>query len=230
LPQFDPFGALTAAQRRELSRVASTRRFARGEKTWREQTPASTFMYVTHGSVKLVKHGFGGHDVILSIRGPGEILCSSAVCTHDDYCCEGIAVEDDTEVVSIPQQVLVGVLRQSDDALNAFLKTLGSPGRSLCQRLPDLLTCNVEQRVAVLFLRLADKRKIQLSDGRLRVPIPLSRQELADLCGTSVETLIRTMARFRDRGLVEDAAHGFILSSLQDLQEVTQTARRKERT
>jgi CRP-like cAMP-binding protein len=61
----------------------------------------------------------------------------------------------------------------------------------------------VERRVARVLLRLASASGERLDGGAVRITVPLSRQDIADMAGTVIETAIRTLSKFQKQGLVE---------------------------
>ena len=71
-----------------------------------------------------------------------------------------------------------------------------------------------------LFLKLAD-RMGRARDGAVFIPIALSRQELADLTGTTIETCIRLMSRWGKEGVVETDKEGFLLLDRAALEALT---------
>jgi CRP/FNR family transcriptional regulator len=79
------------------------------------------------------------------------------------------------------------------------------------QRVEDLSIFGVRQRIARFLIRLADWTGRQ-ERGRIVVPLALSRQELAALVGTTMETTIRVMSGLRQQGLVEPARRGVVLT------------------
>jgi CRP/FNR family transcriptional regulator len=89
---------------------------------------------------------------------------------------------------------------------------------SLNRRLADM-TGSVEYRTARLFATLAS-RLGQARDEGVFVPLPLSRREIADLVGTTVETAIRVMSRWHKEKLVETEAKGFRIHALEALHAI----------
>jgi CRP/FNR family transcriptional regulator len=77
-------------------------------------------------------------------------------------------------------------------------------------RIEHMATFGVRQRVVRLLIRLAEWIG-RAEGGHLVVPVALSRQEIADLCGTTLETAIRVMSLLRQRGLVLPGRRGFVL-------------------
>ncbi len=83
---------------------------------------------------------------------------------------------------------------------------------ALNRRLADM-TGSVEYRAARLFSTLAERVGQARADG-VFVPIHLSRQEIADLAGTTIETAIRVMSRWQKDGLVETVKDGFLIRQI----------------
>jgi CRP/FNR family transcriptional regulator len=79
----------------------------------------------------------------------------------------------------------------------------------------------VERRMAHILLKLADRVGRADPEGVL-LTIPLSRQDLADMAGTTLETTIRTMSRFRTEGLITTRRGGYLV--ITDVEKLRQQA------
>ena len=93
----------------------------------------------------------------------------------------------------------------------------------LCQRVTELASGQIERRIATLFLRLADQIGVSRKNSETWIPMTLSRQDIADMCGTTVETAIRTMGRFKTEIKLRKSGKGFILgdrNALIDLENI----------
>jgi CRP/FNR family transcriptional regulator len=90
---------------------------------------------------------------------------------------------------------------------------------NLNRHLADMLG-SVEYRAARLFLTLADKMG-QKRGAATFIPVALSRQEIADLVGTTIETAIRVMSRWHKEGLVETEKNGFLIVQPAALREIS---------
>src|SRR5436189_2834149 len=80
------------------------------------------------------------------------------------------------------------------------------------------LAGSAEQRAARLFLTLADRVGLSTPDG-VRIPLTLSRQEIADLLGTTLETAIRLMSRWQKEAIVLTEKDGFVIPEPAKLRE-----------
>jgi CRP/FNR family transcriptional regulator len=91
----------------------------------------------------------------------------------------------------------------------------------LTHRIPEVASGKVETRFARLFLKLADRMGQPQAEGTF-VPMALSRQDLADLTGTTIETAIRIMSRWGKWDLVRTDRDGFLIQNRQSLEQLTQ--------
>jgi CRP-like cAMP-binding protein len=82
------------------------------------------------------------------------------------------------------------------------------------------MTGTAEARAAKLFLTLTD-RMGEARDGKTFIGLPLSRQELADLIGTTLETAIRLMSRWQKEGIVLTEKEGFVIADTAALQDLS---------
>lgn len=214
---------LRALPDRDLQRLrpyAQCRRVARGGSVWLEGDATAGFVFVAQGRVKLVKSSEGGREVILEMCGPGELLCASAVCSFAPSCCSATAMEDGVDVVVVPRRDLLELLERSPDAARAFLREITGRGMNLCQRIEELSSGQVERRIGTLLVRLLDQVGVARKGEGTWIPVALSRQDLADLCGTTIETAIRVMTRLAREGIVQTAARGFLVTDATRLEQI----------
>jgi hypothetical protein len=94
----------------------------------------------------------------------------------------------------------------------AFLREVTGREMSLTQRVEELSSGQVERRIAMLLARLADQLGSERPGEGTFIPVRLSRQDLADLCGTTIETAIRVMTRLAREGVVQTVPRGFVVT------------------
>ena len=80
-------------------------------------------------------------------------------------------------------------------------------------------------RIATLLLRLTDQLGVARDGDGTWIPVQLSRQDLADLCGTTIETAIRVMTRLGREGIVRSAARGFVIADRAGLERTARGER-----
>lgn len=211
------FRRMSLGDRERIAAVASLRRHARGERIFAEGDPADVFIVVVEGRVKVAKTTPGGRELILEVFGPGDALGAMAVYESIPFPASATALEP-TTCLRIAREPFFRLLEQHPALVRALLSGLSLRLAELTRRLTEVGAGRVETRFARLFLKLAD-RVGRAERGGVFVPLPLSRQELADLTGTTVETAIRIMSRWQKEDLVRTEKDGFVLVSRAALEE-----------
>src|SRR5215212_9876420 len=218
-----PFGSipLLAALRKEdreaLEPLCRMRGFEKGETIFREGDPADRIHFVHIGRVKIVKAA-GGRDVIIEIVGPGEPVGAVAVFERRPFPASAITLEA-SGILSIPEREFFALLEKRPEMMRHLLAGLTMRLMMVNKRLADL-TGSAEHRAARLFLTLADR--VGLAKGEaVKIPLTLSRQEIADLIGTTLETAIRLMSRWQKDEIVLTEKDGFTIPAVQALRELT---------
>lgn len=207
-----PFlGALDASDLERLRPALVCRTVSRGQRLWTEGELPDAFTFLADGRVKLVKSADSGRGVIVDVCATGELLCPSAVCGKAPYCCSASGLDDAVEVVVVPRREVLDLVERSPTASRAFLREVTARGLGLTHRVAQLSSGQVDRRLAALFVRLADQVGTAREGGGLWIAVTLSRQDLADLCGTTLETVIRTMTRLSRDGLVRTVGRGFVV-------------------
>jgi CRP/FNR family transcriptional regulator len=205
---------LAPADRKALVAASAVRVLSRGDSAFTEQEPARALHFVLRGRVKLTKQAQDGSTIILQTPGPGRLICPLAVCGDEAFCCACVAMEDGTEILVVDREQVLELFEDATGASLSFVREVCACQFGSCQRIEVLASKTIERRIALLLLKLAESTGRELPDGTTRVPVALSRQELASLCGTTLETAIRVMSAFRRASIVRTVARGFVIDDL----------------
>ncbi|HTI36967.1 MAG TPA: Crp/Fnr family transcriptional regulator [Vicinamibacterales bacterium] len=209
LRQTTIFRRLSPDDRGRLASVATVRTFARGARLFSEGDPSDHLLTVINGRVKVFKTTPRGSDVILEIFGPGDPVGAVAVYESRPYPASAVALEA-TTCVLVPRQSFFELLETHPTMIRGLLGGLTLRLVELTNRLAELSGGRVEARMARFFLKLAADMGQPRADGTF-LPLALSRQELADMIGTTIETSIRIMSRWSKDDIVRTEKDGFIL-------------------
>ncbi len=204
------FAGLTAEDRKVLGPLCRVRAYAKGETIFSEGEPARELSFVVLGRAKVVKAA-PGRDIILGLFGPGEPLGMVAVFEGTPFPATAVALEPST-IVHVPEKEFFAALGEHPGLVRRLVQGLMTRQLELTKRLADL-TGHVDARIARLFLMLSEKVGRREGKG-VFIGVALSRQEIADLAATTVETAIRVMSRWGKEGLVETREEGFFVPDL----------------
>lgn len=210
LAQSPLFASLSADERAGLEKRFIWRHYAEDEYLFFEGDDAQWLILVVEGQVKMIKHSEGGRETILATFGPGQIVGEVGVLIGDTYPATAQALEP-TFTLNLPRDEYIALVQQHSDLAWALIVELGRRLQSAHETIRSLAVEKVERRVARVLLRLASACGERLEDGAVRITLPISRQEIADMAGTVLETAIRTMSRFQKQGLIETRQGRIIL-------------------
>lgn len=213
------FRRLSDEDRARLATVAQVREFAKGDYLFSEGDPSDFFFVMITGRVKISKTTARGSDVILELFGPGDPVGAVAVYESRPFPASGIAIEP-TTCVLIPRPAFFALLEAHPTLVRGLLIGLTHRLVELTNRLTELSGGRIEARLARLFLKLTDEAGQARGEG-VFVPMPLSRQELADMTGTTIETTIRIMSRWSKQDIVRTEKDGFLVRSREALEEAS---------
>src|SRR3990170_1679073 len=213
------FAGLPAKEVHALEAVAREDAYRAREYVFMEGEPARWFCVVKSGRVKILKHSRTGKDVVLELLGPGEPFGGVAVIERRTYPAAAQATEPSV-IVKIPQEPLVALAERYPAIIKEMALMVGRRLRDAHDSVKSLAVDPVEARLAATLLRLArEGRKVKQG---VELPFHLTRQSLADMAGTTVETTIRVVSRWLKEHPVEDDGARFVLRDLEAFRALTE--------
>lgn len=218
IQQVPLYRRLSAEDREELAAACRVERYQRGDVVFAEGDPATDFFTVVEGRIKVFKGMPDGRIVILEIFGSGDPVGAVAVYEGLPYPATAVALEP-TLCLRTPRQDFYTLLEHRPSLVRGLLMALTHRLVLLTNRLAERTGGRVETRFARLFLKLSDDIGRPDRSG-IFIPLALSRQELADLLGTTVETCIRIMSRWGKEGIVQTEKEGFFVSDFEALESL----------
>jgi CRP-like cAMP-binding protein len=196
------FTGLPASELQSLAAAARTAPYRARHYVFHEGEPARWLCLVRTGHVRIVHHSRTGKDVVLELLGPGEVFGGVAVIERRPYPASAQATEPSV-VVQIAADVAIELAGRHPSVVREMALLIGRRLRAAHDSVKALSIDPVETRLASTLLRLADREGIRTTRG-VELPFHLTRQSLADMSGTTVETAIRMVSRWHRDALVED--------------------------
>ena len=186
------FSSLNDDELTELAGISIEHSFMPNEFIFWDGDAPEWFYVVTGGKIKVLKHSSLGKDFIVAFFGPGEMFGEVAVFENKPYPASAQAVTE-TTVVGIKRDDFLSFLASRPQVALKVINVLAGRLRDAQSRLRDLAGERVEQRLASVLLMLSAK---------LGLTLPFTRQEIAEMVGTTTETAIRVMSYLKDRGII----------------------------
>lgn len=184
-------------------------RYRRGAAIIQEGARADVLYTILSGTAKLYKMTSSSRAIGIDICAPGSPLGAEWMLQESLFPATAVALED-TTCVAVSRRVVLTLLNEHPALVRELVSQAGEHLSNLMSRMAQLAGARVEARFAHLFLALADKIGVR-EDGRIAIRIPLLRQDLADLTGTTVETTIRLMSRWDREGILTTQVGGFVI-------------------
>lgn len=172
------------------------RRIAKGH-TIVEEGLSGDYMYIlTEGQVKVTKLSGDGREKILELLGPGDFFGEMSLL---DNAVRSASVKSmsETRILALSRNDFLKELRHNPDLAMAVIQELTHRVRQMDEQASSLSFQRVKERTQGLMLRLAKSSPVR--EGRQATP-PLTHQQIADMIGTSRETVTRIVKRLKDQG------------------------------
>lgn len=180
--------------------AAYRRRVRAHEFFFHQQEEATTFYLLLEGRARLVQLTPEGHQVTIRYVGPGDGIGIIVVLSEVPYPLSAEAVTDCLALAWDRATTLSFMENSSTLALNG-LSMVAQRFRDLQRRYQELATERVERRVARTLLRLTRQAGRRVEEGVL-LDLPLSRQDVGELTGTTLYTVSRILSRWEQEGLI----------------------------
>ena len=201
LRQSSIFSTLNDDELAELSKLTIKHRFTPDEFIFWEGDTPDWFYIIAEGKVKVLKYSSLGKEFIIAFFEPGEMFGEVAVFEDKPYPASAQAIAE-TKVLGIKRDDFLSFLANRPQVALKIINVLGGRLRDAQGRLRDLAGERVEQRLARTLLMLSSKLGPTLS---------FTRQELADMAGTTTETAIRILSQLKERGIIRSARGRIII-------------------
>ena len=195
------FASLDASALEDVMRAARITPAAAGSAFFREGDTAGSFFVVRTGSIKLTQLTPEGHQVVLRLVGPGDAFGGTAAFGGETYPVTAEAVTDASALEWRGNVMAELMERYPRLAMNA-LRFVAARLHELQVQYRQLATEKVERRVARALLRLVHQAGRRVESGVL-IDLPLSREDVAQMTGTTLYTVSRIISRLEAEGVLE---------------------------
>lgn len=219
LKQCDLFRQLPPEQLLELEKRSLARKFPRGAPIYLPADHADGVLLMAEGRAKIGGFTDDGKQTILAFIDPGELFGELAIiddAPREEY---AEAVEKST-VVLISREVMQRLIAANPHISLGITKLFGLRRQRIERRLKSLLFKSNRQRLVHLLLELAEKYGRPTADG-LELKIKLSHQDLANVIGSTRETVTVVLGELQAEGRVKLGRRKIILTDLADLADGT---------
>lgn len=202
---------------------ASSRLVPAGEAIFEQGQPATYFFLLIHGRLKVTQVTQDGQQIIVRVVHPGDLFGFAKALQRVDYpgtataACESVVLSWHTDLW--PQFV-----EQNPYLAVSTMQTIGQRLEEAHTRIREMSTQEVERRVAHAVLRLSQQAGRKEGTG-IRIDFPISRQDIAEMTGTTLHTVSRILSGWEAKGLVQGGRQKLLVCNLPGLTQLAEAGR-----
>jgi len=192
--------------------------FKKGQPVFTEGTYPSGIYFVVKGKVKKYKTLNDGKEQIIYLYTEGELLGYAAFLSEERYP-DSAATLTESSIGFISKEELVRLLHQHNELSKMLLKNLSHEFGVMVNFIAIFTHKSVRERVALALLILKEKFTDSVNEKN-EVQIDLTREDLANIVGTAVETLVRLLHDFKEEALIQTEGRKIIIKDKHKLLEI----------
>jgi CRP/FNR family transcriptional regulator, nitrogen oxide reductase regulator len=216
--QFPVFSNISPVTCREIVSAAHEKEFSRRQTIFIEGDPVRQILLLTSGCVKITQLGPSGSEVILRVNGPGELIGALGLTSSGNHFVTARTTQISTGLVweaAVFEAICdrIPVLRRNT------ARILSVRLQELEERFREISTQKVGARLSHQLVRLLSQVG-RYANGSLE--ISLSREELAQLTGTTLFTVSRLLCKWEKRGIVKTRREAVAVSDLEALKNLSE--------
>lgn len=224
LSPLPPFSRLSRAQIETILSHATSRRYDKGVTIFEESAVAERFFLLLDGTIRVVKITPAGEQVTSLHIPAGQLFGISQALGRDTYPATAIAASE-VLALSWPTSLWAGFIADYPGFASETYKTIGERVSEMNNRIVEMSTQHVEQRIARALLRLASQSGRPIETGT-EISFPITRKDVSELTGTTLQTVSRLLSAWEKVGLVNSKRKKIILCDTKALAALSETGSR----
>ena len=204
----------------DLKRIASkmvSRDYEKGQMILLEESTGETFFIMTSGTVKVTRLSDDGREVILALLGESDFFGEMSLLDGEGRSANIVANED-AEVMTLSRRDFLECLETYPKIAISLLEELAVRLRKSDQQIESLSLSDSEQRIGITLIRLAEERGT-IKRGDVTVQNLPYQQDIANMAGTSRETVSRTLKLLEDKKLVKRNGSDITIFNFNDFRQ-----------
>jgi CRP-like cAMP-binding protein len=204
-----PFVGMEVVDLQNMLAQATSLRHEKGATIFSESEDANYFYLLLDGHIRVVKINQNGEQMIARYISAGELYGIAKAIGRDTYPANAVAAVDCLSL-AWPTKIWDDIILQHPSFATNSYQTVGKRLFETQERMLELATAKVEQRVANVILKLANQTGKKTEEGIL-IDFPISRQDISEMTGTTLHTVSRLMSAWEDKGWVKSGRQKIVL-------------------
>lgn len=209
------FAGLSVADLREIASEARSSLVAKGAAVFEQGHEIRSFFLLLNGHLQVAKTTPDGQQVVVRYISPGELFGVAVAMGLEAYPATVVAMVDSV-VVAWPSSAWPRVVACNPALACNVLQSVGSRLQDAHARVVEMSTEQVERRIAHALLRLANQSGRKIDVG-VEIAFPISRQDVAEMTGSTLHTVSRILSAWEKSGLVKSGRQRIVIRDLRGL-------------
>lgn len=212
------FKELTETELDEIVNISQYRHFKKGSHVFMQEDPLENVYFIHDGKIKIYKNDINGREQIVSILKKGDMFPHVGFFRKGNYPAYAHTVLDATLVV-ISIAHFEQLLLQHPQVCIKLFKVMGEKIVDLQNRLEAQILNNTYEQIIKLLIRLSETDGITTDDGRRQLTSHFTNKDMANMIGTTRETVSRTLTKLKKKRLIDLDDHGNYIFDVEDLED-----------
>lgn len=212
------FKKLTLSELEPIVQIAQIRKYNRNTFVFMQDDPLDRVFFIQEGKVKIYKTDINGKEQIVSILKEGDMFPHVGFFRTGHYPAHA-EVTEESKLIVIPIPDFEAILLQYPEVAVKLFRVMGERIIDLQNRLEEKILHNTYEQILMLLLRLCKAYGEPLDENRIQLDTHFTNRELANMIGTSRETVSRTLTQLRKKNFVTFNKSGYLVISSDDVQD-----------
>lgn len=212
------FKDLTNLEMEPIINLARHRMYRHGTHIFMQGDPMTNVYFIHRGKIKIYRTDFHGKEQIVNVLQPGDMFPHQGFFRKDDYPAHAEVLED-AVLIYIPINSFENFLITHPEICVKLFKVLGDIIVDLHNRLEEKILHNTYEQIIMLLLRLAKDYGKEIQNDKIKITTHFTNRELANMIGSSRETVSRTLTQLKKQNLITPEKSGLYILDSHALEE-----------
>jgi len=209
LHQIPLFKELTDEELVAIVNITQLRKYRQRMLVFMQGNPLDRVFFIHSGKLKIYKTDFNGKEQIVSILRKGEMFPHVGFFRQGSYPAHAEVTEDATLFVISSEDFEKMLLQYPEVSIKLF-RVMGEKIIDLQNRLEEKILHNSYEQIIMLLIRLGKKHGVLIDDGFVQLTTHFTNRELANMIGSTRETINRTLNQFKKKNMLKENEQGFL--------------------
>ncbi|WP_160721275.1 Crp/Fnr family transcriptional regulator [Bacillus sp. USDA818B3_A] len=218
LSEFTLFRSLNNSELTKIADISITREWKKQSHVFLQGDPLENVYFIFDGKIKIYKSDISGKEQIVAIAKKGEMFPHVGFFRKGEYPAYAEVIEPST-LITVPIIKFEKVLIENPELCIKVFKVLGEKIVDLQNRLEEQILNNTYEQIVKLLIRLAQKHGLPQADGTILLKSEFTNKDLANMIGTTRETISRTLTKMKKDELIEVDDEGNLIVDIEVLMQ-----------